>query len=179
MRLHPPFVSSSRSVRRVLIGVALCWPLLVGGVAAADDYPLSAGSLSTSVDGESRTSFGPGATVRLVGTGFAPGATVTATLYSTPVPLGSFVASATGAVDADVVIPDGAEPGQHTIKVQGAAPGGGTRLLSQAVNIQGSTSSAELAFTGADIAAIAGIGAGAVVAGTVTILAVRRSRARA
>jgi hypothetical protein len=167
---------------RLLMAAGLCWSLTAGGIAAADDYPLTTGSLSSSVDGESTATFASGATVTVAGGGFAPGAMVTITLHSTPVMLARVTASASGRIQEDVHIPVGTDPGEHTIKAEGAAPSGGTTLLSQPVTVQGTASGATVdtpAFTHSDVAAVGSIAAGAVAAGAVAFLAVRRARARA
>jgi hypothetical protein len=61
-----------------------------------------------------------GGTLALVATGFQPGESVVATLHSTPVVVGTFVADATGKVTATIKIPTGTTLGSHQVLFVGA-----------------------------------------------------------
>ena len=64
-----------------------------------------------------------GGSVTVTASGFDPGETVDATLHSTPRPLGSFQADASGRVVAVVTIPTDLEPGMHRIELVGRRSG--------------------------------------------------------
>jgi hypothetical protein len=57
------------------------------------------------------------------GTGFQPGETVTATLHSTPIALGSFLAGADGSVSFTFIVPADLAPGRHTLTLAGRTSG--------------------------------------------------------
>ncbi len=172
---------SGKAARLLVVGVALGWPLAVAGPALADNYPVTTGSLTSSVGGSTATALSAGSSVHISGGGFAPGATVTITLHSTPVTLGTVTASGAGTISADVVLPAGTVNGSHTLQADGAAPGGGTNTLTEQVTVSGGVTADRggLAFTGADVGVIGAIGGGAIVAGIGTIMVTRRARARA
>lgn len=164
----------------LMLGAAISWPLAVAAPAMAGDYPATSGPLTSSVGSSTTSALSAGSSVHVAGGGFAPGATVTITLHSTPVTLGTVTASATGTISADVVLPAGTVNGGHTLQAEGAAPGGGTNLLSEPITVSGGVaSSAGLAFTGAEVGVISAIGIGALAAGAGTLVVVRRARARA
>jgi hypothetical protein len=65
----------------------------------------------------------PGQTVTVQSPGFTPGETVSVTLHSTPVNLGTVTADASGDVDATVTIPIGTVPGAHELIFTGLSSG--------------------------------------------------------
>ena len=65
--------------------------------------------------------------VRLVGTGFNPGATVQLSVGGTS--LGTATADASGALSTSVTVPTGLGSGSHQIQAAGPGPGGGTKSL--------------------------------------------------
>jgi tripartite-type tricarboxylate transporter receptor subunit TctC len=133
------------------------------------------------------TTVGPGGTITLNGTGFQPGETVTLQLFSTPVTLGASMANSQGAFTTTVTIPANTTPGNHTIVATGNTSGATASfaiVVTGASATGGSTtggasSGGSLAFTGADIAAMAGIGAIALALGGMLVFAGRRRRVTA
>ena len=59
-----------------------------------------------------------GRPLRLRLTGLRPGSIVTATLFSTPMPLGSVTADESGVVDASLTVPDQAPAGRHRLRLE-------------------------------------------------------------
>ncbi len=86
--------------------------------AAASPGPSSL-ALQTSLHNVRR-----GATVKLAGSGFAPGTTVTITFHSTPALVGRSVAGPSGAFSATVSVPRSATPGEHHFVATGVSPQG-------------------------------------------------------
>jgi LPXTG-motif cell wall-anchored protein len=85
----------------------------------------------------------PGDTVTLQVSGFLADESVTATLHSDPVVLGSTVAPG-GAVELTVTVPADVEPGEHDLVVTGAVSGAGT---STPIEVQGEVEVADGAAT--------------------------------
>jgi len=79
----------------------------------------------------------PGQTIRASGAGMAPNAPVTLTLNPT---LGQTTADSAGRFSLDVTIPGRQAPGPYTLTARGAAPGGGTRVLTAPVTVTDSGS---------------------------------------
>jgi hypothetical protein len=79
-------------------------------------------AVATSTAVANPTSVDPGSLIQVSDDCFAPGATLSATLQSTPVSLGTVMADGTGAYLLTARIPLGTEPGTHHIVVVG--PGG-------------------------------------------------------
>jgi hypothetical protein len=159
--------------------LALCAASLLAATAfaapaAAQTYPVRVGELSvgSSSAGEV-TQVRPGQPVEISGNGFAPGAEVVVTFESTPVQVGSTNASAAGAIDLSVRVPTDAEAGDHTLRARGAAPGGGSMVLSHPVRVAGDSSS-DLAATGMSAGPLLAGAAGAIGAGAVLITVLRR-----
>lgn len=94
--------------------------------------------------------------------GFEPGESVLATLRSTPRVLGTVVADAQGAVAFSFRVPADIEPGRHRLVLTGQASG---RTAEVEVEVTGLTVPGTLPATGATTAALAGLGAGLVLAG--------------
>ncbi|GAA2049571.1 hypothetical protein GCM10009839_64460 [Catenulispora yoronensis] len=138
-------------------------------VAAVGDYPLTSGSL---IPLSATTGLTPGGGLPIEGLGFAPGASVALTFFSTPQSLGSVTADATGEFKLTVKIPVAAAPGTHTIQAVGPAAAGGTLDLSLTITIGNA-----LPRTGTDIETPLGIGIGAVAAGGLALAVARRRTA--
>lgn len=65
----------------------------------------------------------PGATQTFTASGFTPGESVSAVMHSDPVNVGTFVADASGTVDAQFIVPFDAAPGQHRLVLTGQTSG--------------------------------------------------------
>lgn len=63
-----------------------------------------------------------GKTVTVKGTGFAPKSTVTLTLHSEPVEVGTATADENGAFSAEVTVPANTEAGDHTVVAESGTP---------------------------------------------------------
>jgi hypothetical protein len=79
-----------------------------------------------------------GKTVVLKGSGYAPGSTVRALVYSTPRELTTVVADANGAFEVTVTIPGDLPAGQHSLVVTGFDADGAVRNLRVDVTVSGS-----------------------------------------
>ncbi len=145
--------------------------LSLGFAAPAFAYGPNAPTLSSN-----SSSVSPGGTLTVTGNNFTPGATVTIDLYSTPVQLATTTATGSGSFSVAVMIPSNTVPGAHTIVA--TDPNGDS--ASTAIVVTGvvpvATTSPGLPFTGADIAALSGVGALAMALGGMLILTGRRRR---
>jgi hexosaminidase len=107
--------------------------LTVLGMAApafAQQYPPSVNFLTISDATPS-----PGETVTLTGQTFLAGSTVTLTLHSEPVVLGSATADAAGKMALQATIPSDTPLGAHTITADGTAPDGSPLSLSVSLTV--------------------------------------------
>jgi hypothetical protein len=128
----------------------------------------------------SSSAVGPGGSLTVDGSGFVPGGAITIVLHSTPVTIGGATANTAGTFSTVVTIPSDTTPGAHEIIASDDA--GDT--VSIALTVTGSstgvagpaTATPDLPFTGADIAAVSGVGAIALALGGVLILTNRRRR---
>ena len=75
-------------------------------------------------------------------TGFAPGSTVEATLYSTPVRVGGGLTDGSGAARFGVTIPSVLDPGEHTLVVSGFGGAGQTAFAAVGVTAPGAATAA-------------------------------------
>ncbi|TKJ23404.1 hypothetical protein [Blastococcus sp. CCUG 61487] len=121
----------------------------------------------------------PGAKVRVTGQGYAPGSTVTVSVYSTPQVLTTIVAGPDGAFSVEVTVPAGLAAGAHTLVASGHDSNGALRHVTLPITVsaggvatvgQVTAAQATLAATGADVAvpvigglAALGLGAGLIV----------------
>jgi len=121
------------------------------------------------------SSTGPGGSLTVSGSNFTPGGTVTIDIESTPVFLASVTADPTGAFSTTVTIPADTVPGSHTILATDAAGDSATTALT-VTGVVPVAASPGLPFTGADIAALSGVGAIALALGGMLILTGRRRR---
>jgi hypothetical protein len=142
-----------------------------------------------------------GATLRGRACGFRPGETVFIYLHSTPIFVGSTIASADGTAAKRVSIPMCIAPGQHIFEFVGQAsgnvasatftvtktasgcnPGSGGGSTVNPISAGGGgqngsgSGGGSLAFTGADIAAMVLVALGLLVLGTIATVTVRRRR---
>jgi hypothetical protein len=135
----------------------------------------------------------PGGSLVVSGSGFQPGEAVTLQLFSTPVTLGTTSVDSTGAFSTSVTIPVSTPLGNHTIVATGGTSGStastsivvvaatttGASTGGASGGASGSSSGGSLAFTGTDIAAMAGVGAIALALGGMLVFAGRRRRVTA
>jgi hypothetical protein len=124
----------------------------------------------------SLSSVGPGGSLTVSGDGFVPNSSIVVTLHSAPVTLAVATADPTGAFSVNVTIPSDTVPGTHVIVAtdpDGDSASTDLVVTGTAVSVAASPS---LPFTGADIAALTGVGAIALALGGMLILTSRRRR---
>jgi LPXTG-motif cell wall-anchored protein len=168
-------------VKRLFAAAAMAI-LFMAAPAAAQQYPPAVNSLTVS-----DTTPTPGQTISIEGRTFAEGATVTVTLASDPVVIGSAAADPSGVVTLDATIPAATPLGQHTITAVGQASDGSELSVSVSITVvaadgtgdaaaggslprTGDDSSIPLAKVGVALAAIGGL---------VTAVAAKRRKAAA
>lgn len=123
----------------------------------------------------SASSPAPGAPLTVSGDGFRVGSQVRVVMFSEPVVLGTDTADAAGQVSADVKIPASFAAGsQHRIELQGVAPTGEFRILSQNVTLAGG-SRGTLPLTGAAVVPVLVAGALLLAVGTALVVSGRRN----
>lgn len=140
----------SRPITRRWAGPTILWTAVVvltmftGSIASAQEYPVTAGTLSvqdtnTSADGDAATAndghVAVGQELRIAGGGFEPGSEVTITIESEPVVLAVTIADANGEIDISVVIPEDMPVGDHALKAAGDSALGGRLVLEQPVTV--------------------------------------------
>ncbi|WP_082013768.1 phosphatase PAP2 family protein [Microbacterium hominis] len=116
-----------------------------------------------------------GGNLTVTGAGFQPGETVTIELHSTPVRLGTAVASATGTISATVTVPAGTPAGAHTIVLSGASSG---VTAATPITVTAASSTGALATTGSSTlpVLVALLAAGVFVLAGLMLMARRRMR---
>lgn len=165
-------------VKKLLL---LCAALLIataGTAAAQDAYPPPQGEQIQVSDATPE----PGQQITLRACCFMPGTTVTFTLYSQPVTLGTATADADGWATLVATIPAGTAPGVHTIEATGIGLDGQPLTVTQQITVVAPGGAGQpLPRTGSDstvpmtqiaVAAIAG-------GGLLVLLANKRRSARA
>ena len=133
-------------------------------------YGPNAATVTTSV-----TSIGAGGSLTVSGSNFAPDSTITITLHSDPVVLTTTSANSAGSFSVGVTIPSNTTPGTHTILATDTSGDSASTMVVVTGTVPVAASSG-LAFTGADIAALSGVGAIAMALGGMLILTGRRRR---
>ena len=145
------------------------------GVIRAAAYPPGPPSIAA---GSSTTCAGCQNTVTV--SGFMPGSTVSFTLHSTPISLGSASVDAAGGATLTFQIPSGTDPGEHTLVVTGTAPSGSTLTLSVPIMVTtgsvsvGGNAPGSLPRTGTDILIPMEVGAAVLGAGGALLFLARR-----
>lgn len=134
-------------------------------------------------DGSAVTSLGPGLQFFVEVSGFAPASMIEATLYSTPVQVGTGLTDGSGAARFAVTMPSSLAPGAHTLAVSGFGISGQTAFAAVAVTAPGAAAVVPtrrvLANSGSAADAIVPTIAGALVAvGGALLVATRRARRR-
>lgn len=179
-------VRLSSMLRRFAVPLVAIAALFVLAVpAAAQTSPSAPGYGGGATVTSSDTTVTPGEPITLNGSGFVPNAKITLTFNSTPVPLGTAQANASGAFTKQVTVPN-VPPGQHSITAVGSIAG---RTAITEITVMGASAVAPpatptpshggLAFTGTDAALTAGLGALLLVVGGLAVLATRKRRAAA
>jgi hypothetical protein len=150
-----------------------CLAMSFGWAVPAFAYPAGVGpALSTNT---STTT--PGGSLLVTGSNFVPNEGITLTLHSTPVTLATTTASGNGTFSVTVTIPSDTTPGTHTILAAGASgDSSSTTIFVTGAISPPATVTSGLAFTGADIAAVSGVGAIALALGGMLVLTSRRRR---
>jgi LPXTG-motif cell wall-anchored protein len=90
----------------------------------------------------SSTTVTAGGQITLSGNGWKAGSTVTLTLNSTPVALGTATVDASGAFTKTVTIPADTAAGTHTITVSGTDPAGAPRTVSVTITVSAAATTA-------------------------------------
>lgn len=173
-------------MKRVLACAALAIVLLAAP-AAAQQYPPAVNSLTIS-----DTTPTPGQTITIEGRTFASGSSVTVTMESDPVTLGSATADDAGVFTLQATIPVDTSLGQHTITAAGQAPDGSPLVLSATITVVQADGAGGAADTDADASGalprtgddtslpLAKLGLGLlVVGGLVTAIAAKRRKVAA
>jgi hypothetical protein len=152
----------------VVIGLGFSFALATPAFAYANTPQIATNTSTTP----------PGGQLLVTGENFVPNELITLVLHSTPVTLGTTTSTATGTFSTEVTIPADTTPGAHTIVATGASGDFATTDITVAATtpIPVTATSSGLAFTGADIAALSGVGAVALALGGMLILAGRRRR---
>jgi hypothetical protein len=133
----------------------------------------------------------PGGSLTVTGSSFQPGEGITIVLHSLPATVGTTTADPSGNFSTTVTIPADTPLGSHTITATGNTSGttasagilvststaSGTASGSSGGVASTGSSGGSLAFTGADLAATAGVGAIALALGGMLVFAGRRRRA--
>ena len=152
----------------------------------AGTYPPSSGCIAAE---QSSSEASPGRTVTFVFTGFKPFSSVDLYLHSTPYHLGVFTADKNGTITVPVQVPEGFEPGAHSVTASGLNPDGTPRTMSAALTVSARTQTADLIgatasepslpFTGFELGAASLLGAGLLGGGSIAVLSSRKRRSDA
>jgi hypothetical protein len=175
------------------LALTLLWPSAAGAAATCDPTSFrnpdgsfdTAGYLQCAAPSVSADTVPPGGTVVFKGGGFAPNSTVTVTLHSDPIVLGTTTANDQGNFTFEAVIPDGLDPGEHRLEASGVDPAGNPLVVVQTITVvpaealaaEATQSSGTLPYTGSDVLRYAGLGLGLVVVGGAAVWGTRRTRA--
>lgn len=169
-------------VKKILLLSAALLFVTAGTATAQDAYPPPEGEAITVSDATPA----PGQQITIQACCFQPGSTVTFTLYSQPVTLGTATADANGVATLVATIPSNIAPGPHTIEATGIGMDGQPLTVTQQITVVApgdgtGTGAGDLPRTGSDstlpmtqiaIAAIAG-------GGLLVLLASKRRKADA
>ena len=148
----------------------------VGCLGLAFAAPAFAYGPNAATVGASTSSVGPGGSLTVTGNNFGPGDTVTVVLHSAPVTLATTTADGSGTFSVVVTIPSDTAPGLHQIVASDTDGDSTSTSLLVVGTVPVAVATPSLAFTGADIAALSGVGAIAVALGGMLILTGRRRR---
>ena len=158
------------------IGIVGLVALMGAAGAGAVDYPTTTGGLSVTQNGQATTTVTPGGAFVVAGSGCAAGVPVQVTFGSTL--LTTVNTDATGAFSTSVTVPSSATNGNATITATGADVSGGSCVLTAAVVVAGASASIlGLAFTGGNVALLAGVAAAVLAVGALFVGVTRRRSA--
>jgi len=165
-----------RKISRLAVVAAALVAISLPASAAFAYGPGTTGTLALST---STCSNAAGCSPTASGTGFQPGEPIDLSLHSTPVDLGTTTADSSGDFSTVVNIPAGTSAGTHSIVATGETSGTvATTTFTVTAATTSTPSSTGLPITGADIAALVGVGAVAVALGGLLVLTSRRRRSR-
>jgi LPXTG-motif cell wall-anchored protein len=148
--------------------------IIVGAVTSPPSITPTTAPAPTAVAGSD--SVVAGGTIAVDASNFGPGESVTGTLFSTAIGLGTFAADASGALHLSVAIPADLEPGTHKVQLVGLSSGL-TASVSFTVTAAPTTitSSSALASTGSPVRGLTVFGFVLVLLG-VSLVSLRRRR---
>ena len=170
-------MTMSTRVARALLPLGVLLAFVVVARPASAQYDESDGALQVS-----DTTVRPGQAVTVTGHGFDDGSEIIVMLLSTPRELGRTTANADGDFTIDIRIPSDVT-GTHTIRAEGTAPDGSSRVLAIPITIEntaatggasGGGSGGGLALTGGNVLTLTVIGAAFVLVGAGVVTQVRR-----
>jgi hypothetical protein len=104
-------------------------PEPASGAAPVTDPAASEGPVASYLDGTSALQVVAGEVVEVQSSGWQPGSSVTVTMHSDPVQLGSVVTSAAGSFQSGFVVPADAPVGAHALVLEGTAATGGATFV--------------------------------------------------
>lgn len=139
-----------------------------GSAFAQTPYPIPT-SGSTSV---SQATVEPGEPFTVSGSGWQPGSTVTLTLFSDPVRLGTATVDGSGSFSTQVSVPNSVTAGSHTLQVSGTGADGQPRTTSTRIVVVGAASASRGTGSGTSDLADTGVAVGRTVALATALLIV-------
>lgn len=149
--------------------IAVAAVALGAGPAGAVEYPPS--SPTASVSSSTAT---PGGTVSVQSSGWQADSSVSLTLFSDPVSLGSVTADSSGAFSTTVTIPSGTAAGAHRIVLSGTDANGNAATQEIAITVTVAAGDGSLPRTGSDSPPYILFGAGLLLVGAVLAVVARR-----
>lgn len=170
-------------MRRTLLSVATAVAMMtmLAGPAAAQYPPLPEDAVDASV---SDNTLVPGEAFMVTGDDWLPGSTVTFTLFSKPMALGSAVVDDDTTFSAELEIPESTEPGIHTLQIAGTSDDDQPRVVELTLEVLGAgaagafANEGDLASTGTDLTVGLGLAGTLLIAGALTLIVARRRRSR-
>ena len=165
-------------MRKTLCAIGIVGLVALMGTAGAGavDYPTTTGGLSVSQNGSATTTVTPGSAYAVAGSGCAAGVPVQITFGTTVI--GTVDTDATGAFSTTVTIPQSAIAGDATLTATGVSILGGSCVLTATVVVAGASASLlGLAFTGGNVAVLAGVAAAVLAVGALFVVVTRRRSA--
>jgi hypothetical protein len=162
-------------MRRLVASAVFAGLAIAGapGIAAAGSYPPIAPTVEVTP-----ASIVCGADVTVSGTGWLGGSTVTITLTSDPVVLGSATVAADGSFQGTFATPTPLDVGQHSVTASGTASDGTAATASTTLTVSrcGGAGGGALALTGSDGLGLLEIAVVLILIGLVLAIALRRRR---
>ena len=197
LREIPGRAPEGGTTRPKISGLAVLVAVLVTVLFSATSASASTGGTGSLSLSASTCSASTGCTLTVSGSGFEAGETIDLTLHSTPTGLGTTRADSSGAFSTTVSVPAATPAGTHMIIATGetsattasasftvtvptatATTIAATPVPTTATTAVTSTPSTPLPFSGADVAALLGVGAVALALGGAFLLSAGRRRGR-